>query len=367
MTRFAAFVFALTAALQAAAQSPASAAGSPPPAVVSVAAAEMRALAPLLWTPASAVSRHDARIAAEASGRLVELADIGQSVAAGAVIARIEDTALRLAVDEAKAARERLVARLAYVRSQRDRLSQLAAQGTVSHSQAEEQAAELRMLERELEGADVFLRQARHRLSLATVRAPFAGTVVERLAAQGEYLAPGTVVLRLVDTQGVELQARAPVSLSTLLAVGDVVAVRQAGVGRQGRVRAVVPVGDPASRQFELRVALEGPAPLIGSAMEVGLPSAAASEQLAVPEDAIVLRPGERYVVRVSAEGTAERVAVELGATVERWVAVSGALSPGDRLVVRGAERVQPGQLLDIRDGESIAQLSTGVALGGAR
>ena len=339
----------------------------PPPAVVSVAAAELRPVAPLLWTPASAVSRHDARIAAEASGRLVRLAEIGEAVSAGAVLAQIDDTALRLAVEEAEAARDRLVARLAYVRSQQERLTQLAAQGTVSRSQAEEQAAEQHMLEREREGAEVALRQARHRLSLATVRAPFAGTVVERLAAQGEYLAPGTPLLRLVDTAGVELQARAPVSLSALLKAGDTVDVRQGSERRRGSVRAVVPVGDAASRQFELRVTVDGAAPLIGSAMEVGLPSAAAQEQLAVPEDAIVLRPGERYVVRVSAENTAERVPVELGATVDQWVAVSGQLAPGDRLIIRGAERVRPGQPLDIRDGESVAQLSADVALGGGR
>ncbi len=360
MNRFPLTVLALMFAAAAVAQSPA-----PPPAVVSVATAEIRALAPLLWTPANAVSRDDARIAAEANGRLVELADIGDVVGAGAVLARIDDTALRLAVEEAEAARDRLLARLAYVRSQRDRLSQLAAQGTVSRSQAEEQSAELRMLEREHEGAEVSLRQTRHRLSLATVRAPFAGTVVERLAAQGEYLVPGTPLLRLVDTHGVELQARAPVSLSALLRPGDALAVRHGDVRLSGTVRAVVPVGDSASRQFELRVSLDGPAPLIGSAMEVGLPSAAASEQLAVPEDAIVLRPGQRFVVRVSAENTAERVPVELGATVDRWVAVSGELAPGDRLVVRGAERVQPGQPLQIQSSDGLAGIASEQTLAG--
>ncbi|MCK7594302.1 efflux RND transporter periplasmic adaptor subunit [Pseudomarimonas salicorniae] len=354
-------------ALLAIASLPLQAQSPPPPAVVSVASAELRAVAPLLWTPASAVSRQDARIAAEASGRLVSLAEIGDAVEAGAVLARVDDTALKLAVAEAVAARDRLVARLEYVRSQRERLSQLAAQGTVSRAQAEEQAAEQHMLEREREGAEVAVRQARHRLSLATVRAPFAGTVVERLAAEGEFLSPGLPLLRLVDTAGVELQARAPVSLSALLGQGDAVDVRQGETRLRGTVRAVVPVGDAASRQFELRVALDGPAPLIGSAMEVGLPRAAASDQLAVPQDAVVLRPGERYVVRVSAENTAERVPVELGATVDQWVSVSGELKAGDRLVVRGAERVRPGQALQIQNEAALAGLGGDGAVGGSR
>lgn len=320
----------------------------PPPAAVEVAVASQEQVAPLLWSPAGVVSRGDARVAAEQSGRVVELAEIGEQIKAGGVLARIDDRLLRLAVDEARAALGRVAARLDYARAQEQRLAQLARQATVSTAQADEAAAERRMLEQDQLAAEVALRQAQQRLEHAVVRAPFAGTVVERLVAEGEFLAPGVAVLRLVDTERVEVQARAPVALAGLIDKGQSVALRMAGQDLQGAVRAVVPVGDGSSRQFEVRVELDGAALPIGSALEVGLPSEAPRQALTVPRDALVLRPGQRYVVRVGADDTAERVAVTTGGSVGDRIEVAGDLQPGDLLVVRGAERVQPGQKLTI-------------------
>ena len=96
----------------------------------------------------------------------------------------------------------------------------------------------------------------------------------------------------------------------------------------------------------------------IGAVLEVGLPSAQPSRVVSVPRDAIVLRPGERYVVRVADGDIAERVAVRVGNTLDNRVAIEGAIQAGDRLVVRGAERVQPGQRLQIEG--PVDQLAAG-------
>lgn len=321
---------------------------APPPAPVSVETATREQIAPLLWTPASVVSRNDARIAAEQPGRVVFVAEIGERVAANGVLARLDDALLRLAVEEARAAHGRIAARLEYVGAQQVRLQQLAAQGTVSKAQADEAGAERRMLEQELQGAKVALDQAEHRLSRAVIRAPFAGTVAERLIAVGEYLAPGAPVARLVDTESLEVQSRGPVNLAEFVAAGGSVALRHGGKEHPRQVRAVVPVGDATSRQFELRVALDDLVLPIGAALEVGLPSAAPRDVVTVPRDAVVLRPGERYVVRVDAEGNAERVVVTTGAAQQDRIEVEGGIEAGDRLVVRGAERLRPGQKVEI-------------------
>jgi RND family efflux transporter MFP subunit len=321
---------------------------APPPAPVSVETATREQIAPLLWTPASVVSRSDARIAAEQPGRVVFVAEIGDRVAANGVLARLDDALLRLAVDEARAAHGRIAARLEYVGAQQLRLQQLAAQGTVSKAQADEAGAERSMLEQELQGAKVALAQAEHRLSRAVIRAPFAGTVAERLIAVGEYLASGAPVARLVDTENLEVQSRGPVNLAEFVAAGGSVALRHGGQEHPRRVRAVVPVGDATSRQFELRVALDDLLLPIGAALEVGLPSAAPRDVVTVPRDAVVLRPGERYVVRVDADGNAERVVVTTGAAQQDRIEVAGDIQAGDRLVVRGAERLRPGQKVEI-------------------
>jgi len=339
----------------------------PPPAPVSVAPAVKEQLAPRLWTPSSVVSRNDARISAEQVGRIVSLAEIGDQVEKGAVLAELDQRLLRLAVDEARAALARIDARLEFARAQEQRLAQLAQQSTISRAQADEAGAERRVLEEERRGADVALRQAEHRLTNARILAPFSGTVVERFVAVGEYVNTGVPLLRVVDTRQTEVQARAPVNLAQFVRPGSRVQLRAGGETIEQTVRAVVPVGDAASRQFELRIALDQPRWPIGSALEVGLPSEAPREAVTIPRDALLLRPGESFVVRVATDDTAERVAVRTGAVQGERIEVLDAISAGDRLVVRGAERVQHGQKLKIEADATVTASLTSTVAGGSR
>jgi hypothetical protein len=85
----------------------------------------------------------------------------------------------------------------------------------------------------------------------------------------------------------------------------------------------------------------------VGAAVEVGLPSAVPRAVVAVPRDALVLRGAGASVMRVNAESVAERVAVEAGITQDGLVEVHGDVNAGDLLVVRGGERLQPGQRVE--------------------
>jgi multidrug efflux pump subunit AcrA (membrane-fusion protein) len=65
---------------------------------------------------------------------------------------------------------------------------------------------------------------------------------------------------------------------------------------------------------------------------------------LAVPRDALVLREDNTYVFKVDGKNVAQRVAVETGSEEGTLVEVHGLLSPGERVIVRGAERLETGQ-----------------------
>jgi multidrug efflux pump subunit AcrA (membrane-fusion protein) len=69
---------------------------------------------------------------------------------------------------------------------------------------------------------------------------------------------------------------------------------------------------------------------------------------VSVPRDAVILRQAASYVFRVADDGTAERVQVQVGSGQGAVVAVTGALQAGDRVVVRGGERLQPGQAVTV-------------------
>lgn len=319
---------------------------TPPPATVSVAEAVQVKFAPLHWASGSVVSREDARVAGELEGRVVAVAEIGQKIAKGDALARLDDAVLRLRERDDQANVARIQAQLDYATSQEARYEQLAAQASIAGAQLDLARSERRVLEQELARARVALEQTRYQLSQSVVRAPFNGLVAERFIQLGEYLSTGAPVVRLVNTAKLEVRARAPVELAPQLAASTPVTLRIGEALSEQHVSALVPVADEASRQLELRIALKGAELPIGAAVEVGLPAAEARAVVAVPRDALVLRKDGSYVLRVSDESTAERVPVDAGAAQDGLVEVLGAVQPGDRLIVRGAERVQPGQRL---------------------
>ena len=155
-------------------------------------------------------------------------------------------------------------------------------------------------------------------------------------------------VVRLVNTNALEVRAQAPVNLAARLKPGLDVAQREGETELHQTVRAVVPVGDESSRQFELRIELDSTQWPIGSALQVGLPSAAPRDVVAVPWDALVLRANETFVVRVTPDDSTERVTVRTRGAQGELVEVIGDVHAGDHLVVRGGERLAPGQRVKI-------------------
>ena len=81
-----------------------------------------------------------------------------------------------------------------------------------------------------------------------------------------------------------------------------------------------------------------------GQLVKVEIPLADSSMTLAVPRDAVVIRSEGSYVYRVSEGDIAERISVVVGAGDASLVAVEGELAEGQRIVVRGADRLQHGQ-----------------------
>jgi RND family efflux transporter MFP subunit len=296
------------------------------------------------------VSRNDARLAAEVAGRLDWVAEPGARIARGAPVARVDARALELQLRENDAQISRLTANADLLDTQLSRLTALPA-GIASQSQIDEASARLAMARHELDQARASRDSTRHSIARATIRAPFTGYVAERVRQLGEFVAAGTEVLRLTDTENVEVVARVPVAEAGHLAVGQAVTVHGAGKGQPSRIRALVPAGDERTRMSELRISMTGSPWPIGSAVRVELPAARQAAGLMVPRDAVIVRADGAHVFRVAKGDVAERVAVRVGNGDSQRVEVSGGLAAGDRVVVRGGERLRQGQPVKVAVG----------------
>ncbi len=316
----------------------------PPPAVVEVESAVSDAVAASAWVPGTVVSRNDARIAAEITGRVTWVAEVGTRLDAGETIARVEDRELELQLANSETDIVRLEAQLDYARSQIKRLQRLELTNNAAATQLDEAQFNLKTAEQNLAAARIQREQIAYRIERTNVRTPFPGRVVERLVQTGEFVNPGAPVARLVDTDNKEIRAQAPISAARFVDEGrEVVIVSDDGESRFP-VRTVIPVGDERSRMIEVRVALPESSLVIGSAVRVALPNSQTRELVAIPRDALVLRGSETFVYRVDPEDKAEKVPVETGIGMGNLVEVIGEIQSGDQLIVRGGERLQPGQ-----------------------
>ncbi len=324
-------------------ESPAAVPDGPPPAVVQVVTVEARTLPRTLSAVGGLESSKTAPVAAEIAGTVVAL-DVpeGKPVEAGRVLAQLDDSAARAAVSVAEARRQNARDRLA-------RQEPLHAQGVASDQALDDARAELR-------GAEGAFQQALTLLDKHTIRAHYAGTLGLRQVNVGQYVPAGQPIVELTISQGLELRFSLPQQDLASVAVGQVV---HGVVGRcearfEGRVSAVDPRVDASTRMFSVQALVSGEDGVLhpGMAVRVRLLVEEVPDAILLPQEAIV-RQGTRYLVyALGAEGRAEPRAVTLGEFFVDGVHVVAGVAAGERVVVSGQQKLQPGTPVDARPWE---------------
>lgn len=322
--------------------------GAPP---VRVGIAEVRTMSATTLVPGTVVSRNDARLAAEVQGRLISVLDVGSEVGRDEPVAQIEDTMLRLRHDELLAEVSRVKARLQFLEKEERRFARLAANNLAAATQMEQTRADREVAAGDLMVAESRLAQNENQLARTRIRAPFAGMVVERVLMPGEHVTEGSNVVRLVDQQNLEVIARAPLEYYRFVKPGMVIQLSATGLAVPGTVRTVVAVGDENTHQFELRLDLEPGIFPVGQTLRAAVPISDAKEALVVHRDALVLRPEGISVFVVDPDNSVRQVSVSTGIGSGEYIEVLGDIAPGNRVVVRGNERLQPGQTVSVAGG----------------
>lgn len=318
---------------------------------VRVATVEHREMTPTVAVSGTVVSRQEARVSAEVEGRLTRVAEVGTEVTEGDVMANIDATQLELQVEEQRGVVAQETARLEHLEREEDRLSRLAEQNALAANQLDQVSSDRRVAESELRIARARLGRLEDDLSHTAIQAPFDGIVTDRLAMPGERVSAGDPVVRLVNPRRREVLARGPLEYLPFVESGDPIRVSWRDRDHVGTVRNVVRAGDELSRLFEMRVDVPDSLWPIGQTVHVALPTAETRQVLAVPRDALVLRRDSTAVFVVDGNGTARRVRVTPGGGDGSFVEVDGQVEPGDRVIVRGNERLEAGQAVNILEG----------------
>ena len=199
------------------------------------------------------------------------------------------------------------------------------------------------------------LNQARISLGDATLRAPINGVILRRTVEVGSLAGPSAPAFTVADTRNVKVVFGVPdVTVSSLRMGGRLAIGAEAIPGETlwGRVTRISPSADPNSRVFEVEAAL----PNTDGRLKVGmlaslhLDDSSRSAGIFVPLAAIVRPLGDTtgyavYVVRDSSgTSSASLRRISLGDVSGNQIAVTGGLTAGERVIVRGSTLVADGQ-----------------------
>ncbi len=314
-----------------------------PPSVVVIDEVELRELAPTVDVPGTVISRYDARLASELSAKLEWIAEVGTIVKKGDTVARLESIRFELSEAEARSRVTREQARVAFLRSERTRLEKLAENNLSAKSQLDQTISDLSVAESDEAIARAQLGQAQVAMAITQIVAPFDGIVTERLRNIGERLNVADEVIRLVDPNALEVVARAPLNTVNFIKDGDLLELHNDFRADKASVRTIVPFGNPQSHMFEVRLNADPEKWTVGESVRVSMPTANVREVTAVHRDALILRREGASVFRVKPDMTVEQVNIITGLGAGSHIEIIGDISVGDRIVVRGGERLATG------------------------
>jgi membrane fusion protein, multidrug efflux system len=305
------------------------------------------------------IARRVAALSPQLAGQVDRVhVDLGDRVAVGDVMMRLDLTLAELQVASAEAAVEQARA----VQAEASRLVEegrrLVADRFVPDTEVRAREANLAQAEAALARLNSELAIERERLDRHQIRAPFSGVIAGRHAELGEWVTPGTAMVDLVAVDELWLDVRVPQQYWLDLA-GDIRVLAAADVDLDrlldARVHARVPINDPAARTFLLRLLVQDESgsliPGMSARVRIELPSR--GSVTLVPRDAIIRYPDGTTTLWVVPAGLnqARQRQVNVVRNLGDQVELGQPLDAGDRVVVRGNEALSEGETVRIVEG----------------
>lgn len=302
--------------------------------------------------PGSVESRVESVVAAEVSALVVELvAREGDAVEKGAPLVRLRTTTFEIRLQVAEAQHKEAEARMSLAERNLERARELFASKVISQQQLDDASFEFTAWQGRVEQLAATVTGIKLDLARCTIRAPFAGVVTRERTEVGEWLGEGDPVMEMVALDELEIRVEAPERYFRLLRVGGRATVSfesLPGMEVAGSISALIPRADPQARTFPVKVRVANREGRIGVGMLAQVTFAGGDSHRAtlVPKDAVIQRGPQQFVYLLNGDSTVSMVTVETGTGVGAWVAVEGGIKPGQKVVTRGNERLQPGQLV---------------------
>jgi RND family efflux transporter MFP subunit len=339
------------------------------PMTVELAAATRRPVTDYVTVVGNLIGLATVDVVPRVGGRLESIGvRLGDRVARGQMVAKVEDREIREQINQAQANRDVnranvgnrendvRVAELAHERARTSFDRGIASRQSLEDAEARYNAAVSQLTVAKAQQAQT--EELNITLSNTTIQSPVDGFVSQRNLDPGAFANANTVILSVVDISTVRLVVNVVERDFRRVVRGVAAQVEvDAFPGEQfsGAVSRVAPVFDPATRTATIEIEVPNPGFRLKPGMyaRVRLTVEEKPNALTVPRNAIVDQNGVRGVFLV-VEDTAHFQGVTTGIQDEAYVEVIEGLTDGQRVVTAGA--------LALRDGDRVIPLDNGAA-----
>lgn len=306
-------------------------------------------------------ARHESNLGFRVGGKVTErLVDIGDSVAEGDLLARLDSQDQQNALKSAQSDLAAAQASIEQSRTQEERQRKLLADGYTTRTQYDNAQRRYAQAQAELASAQARLDAAQDALSYTELRADRAGVITAKAAEPGQVVASGQMVVRLADPderEAVFQVAGAGLRIGGGSAELPPVEIRLVGdhdLVTEGTIREVSPGVDPVTRTYTVKVALTDPPPafLLGSSV-IGRAKLPAQSVVNLPSSALFQTAAGEPAVWVvdQSQDTVSLRPVSVLQYDTGTVTVSRGLDAGETVVIGGSQKLRPGQKVTIRQG----------------
>ena len=293
----------------------------------------------------------EASIGAEVNGlKLLEVrVNVGDMVKRGQVLATFSVDAARADVLQVQASLAEAQANAAEAAANAQRARSLQDTGAISAQQINQFTTAEQTANARVEAARALLSAAQVRLKNGQLTAPDNGIISARSATVGAVVGAGSELFRMIRQGRLEWRAEVTSSEVARIKPGQVAMVTAAsGAQVQGKVRVIAPTVDPVTRNALVYVDLPYSAGIKAGMFAKGEFALGSISALTLPQQALVLRDGFSYAMRIEASNKVSQVKLQTGRRVGDAVEITQGAKAGERFVASGAAFLADGDTVRV-------------------
>lgn len=296
----------------------------------------------------------------ELAGRIIEIGfEEGKPVEQDQVLFRLD---ARMLYQEARAREAELDAaraRMKQTQSTAERFASLVETSAVSTDEYETAQTDYEAARAEVNRLEAELARTRERLDDATIVAPFAGVISERLVDVGSFVEVGDNLASLYRTDVLEVSFTLPERYMGRVHLGQTVRATVAAYPErafEGPVSYIGPSVSERTRDFRAKAVIENSEGLLRPGMfaTAVITVDVRKDRPVVPEQALVATRTGYIVFVIDDDGTARERQVTLGLRKPGIAEISEGVTPGERVVQRGHANLSNGTPVEIAETEPL-------------